>query len=510
MQASEFTTITLDGSSSTKPDGTTLTYSWAQKTGPEAVILTASEARTDVELPVVEMTTDFTFELSISDGTVTDTETTRLSVAKTPIPAPQGDALAGVGYPQDRPFTSIGIAKRNDPDTDDSRSIVFLARPTEDGSAGEIVEFNPESNQFSPALVNEEFPSDVKISFNARETADGVTYPNYLFMSSEASDRVWIYSMNDSSIGPIFGEDPQIIPAGTIFTFDVPDPCRVSLDLENRYSEFSSRFIDRASLGLTIGTRQGLHSAEYVEFSTSRFDPDTFPFIDINLEISEGEFCTQLTEGSYPSPERGIFDVIVVFRTASLDTEKGASIVSSRSIDLDSLLPPSFRWSADRELNLLPDLYSDLKILDIVGPVNGHHTILASDGQKGGRHVIYDYFITVDDVGELGASYEWSEGQPTGLLRLSDSSVAIVDPTLPYLRTFPLERFEFPYYARQRLISGQRLAGAPDFREHRFGVFKLIPYNIPSATPTIGVYGLYDAVPGLENEFKSVTTTSQE
>ena len=147
-QATEFTTIKLDGNQSTQPEGATLTYSWMQIAGPETVILSPDAASTDIELPVVEMTTNLTFELSVTDGSVTDVETVVVSVAKTSIPAPQGAALMGMSYPQDRPFTSIGIAQRSDEDTGVSRSLVFLARPNDDGSAGEIMEFNPQSNQF--------------------------------------------------------------------------------------------------------------------------------------------------------------------------------------------------------------------------------------------------------------------------------------------------------------------------------------------------------------------------
>jgi len=63
----ESTEITLNGASSSDPDGETLTYRWAQVSGPTATMSNSDQVSATVTLPEVSSTTTLEFELTVSD-----------------------------------------------------------------------------------------------------------------------------------------------------------------------------------------------------------------------------------------------------------------------------------------------------------------------------------------------------------------------------------------------------------------------------------------------------------
>ncbi|HEX8697680.1 MAG TPA: PKD domain-containing protein, partial [Myxococcaceae bacterium] len=77
----ERTVVTLNGGGSSDPDaGTTLTYTWAQSAGPTVTLTGGNTAQPGFTAPEVTADTVLTFTLSVSDGTLSSTDTVNVTV----------------------------------------------------------------------------------------------------------------------------------------------------------------------------------------------------------------------------------------------------------------------------------------------------------------------------------------------------------------------------------------------------------------------------------------------
>ena len=80
LTAAENTTADLDGTGSSDPDGDALGYAWNQTAGPE-VLLDAQDSPTpSFDTPSVDNDTTLAFELNVSDGNASDTDTVNVTV----------------------------------------------------------------------------------------------------------------------------------------------------------------------------------------------------------------------------------------------------------------------------------------------------------------------------------------------------------------------------------------------------------------------------------------------
>jgi subtilisin-like proprotein convertase family protein len=88
-------TVTLDGTGSTDPDDDELSYSWVQTAGPAVTLTGANTAQPTFTAPTGPAT--LTFELTVGDGELTDTDTVTITVNGIPVANAGPDQLVNLG-----------------------------------------------------------------------------------------------------------------------------------------------------------------------------------------------------------------------------------------------------------------------------------------------------------------------------------------------------------------------------------------------------------------------------
>jgi hypothetical protein len=72
--------VELDATESSDPDDTTLSYSWTQTAGPTVSLTDAGTATPEFTTPLVEDQATLTFEVSVTDGDVSDTDSVSITI----------------------------------------------------------------------------------------------------------------------------------------------------------------------------------------------------------------------------------------------------------------------------------------------------------------------------------------------------------------------------------------------------------------------------------------------
>ena len=88
-------TVTLDGSGSSDPDDDTISYSWSRTAGPAVTLSSSTAKKPTFTAPTVSSNTAITFQLTVSDGLFSDTDSVTITVKP-----PPADAAAGCSQRQ--------------------------------------------------------------------------------------------------------------------------------------------------------------------------------------------------------------------------------------------------------------------------------------------------------------------------------------------------------------------------------------------------------------------------
>ncbi|GAB7095057.1 hypothetical protein JCM30237_22100 [Halolamina litorea] len=264
----ESTSVSLDASGSSDPDGDSLSYSWTQTGGPDVTLSDASTATPSFTAPAVDADDTLTFEVTVSDGEASDSDTVTVAVQNVPDEpenvAPTADAGADQTVDESTTVVLSGDASSDAdgtiesyawtqtggpdvtlsdassatpeftaPDVDAETALTFELAVTDDDGATSTdtttVTVQDTDTEEPPALE-----TSVSLSPVDGETSVGGTTTFDLVIDS-ADGGVGAYSatvsLDDASVGSITNVDLLGSPAGQTTDIDIAaDGSSVSID----------------------------------------------------------------------------------------------------------------------------------------------------------------------------------------------------------------------------------------------------------------------------------------
>lgn len=364
--------FTLDGTGSSDADGDALTYSWTQISGPAFDGAFGSDATLELTVPELTDTAVATFQLEVSDGTLSDRASVEISFANI----------------SQSPKADFELVQSSTISTKEGVRFVRLFGSgfrdfAEIGSSGGLDFFRVEASDQGLLVKDTEISSLVPISADAifHKATGYVRIDGLPFLAGdEAANVVDVVIVSENG-----GAGEAFQTGGK---FDVEAPCAIETP------EIDHIIIGQRSKGLSLLT------LEYR--SADEGDLKELDSVIVEQVLSSGQsFCGL----GYTGDTSGLFAVDYAAKSVSLfeilkSFGDGGSNVSRISFESEQIIPLDLPAGEEGSLEIIKTFNLGRGVL-----------ILLTDGQHDGSH--HMVYVDYRDGAFIQKRYSWSKGVPS-------------------------------------------------------------------------------------------------